>query len=101
MNESTGTYRKSITEKKGAELNIWFDWNVKEWIIMECRIDFSPKYSASIFKEGLFNGLFTNKVKLISNLYLTHRGILNGIIEQRPLKPELRQIVLLSYSMAL
>ncbi|MGB4839906.1 MAG: hypothetical protein WBP08_12980 [Saprospiraceae bacterium] len=101
LNETTGTYRKSITEKKGAELNIWFDWNIQERIVMEYRVDFSSKYSASIFKEGLFNGLFTTKVKLISNLYLTHRAILNGIVEQKPLKPELRQTVLLSYTMAL
>ena len=101
LNESTGTYSKSITEKKGAELNIWFDWNVKEIVIMEYRVDFSSKYSASIFKEGLFNGLFTTKIKLISNLYLTHRAILNGIVEQKPLKPELRQTVLLSYTVAL
>lgn len=101
IEEKTGRYRKARTEKKGAELNIWFDWNVKEILTCEYRVDFSSKYSASIFKEGLFNGFFTTRLKLISNLYLTHRGILTGIADQRPLKPEWRQTVLLSYSLTL
>ena len=99
INEKTGRFSKSRTEKKGAEINIWWDWNFKELLICEYRVDFSSKYSASVFKEGLFNGFFTTRLKLISNLYLTHRGILTGIVEQRPLKPEWRQTVLLSYSM--
>jgi len=96
----TGRYHLSKKETKGAELNIWFDWNLHEKLICEYRVDLSSKYSSSIFTEGLFNGFFTTKIRLVKNLYLTHRTILNGIIEQRPLKPELRQTVLLSYSLA-
>ena len=100
IDTQTGFYKKSKTETKGAELNIWFDWNYKEILIFEYRADFSSKYSSSLFKEGLFNGLFTTKFRVIKDLYITHRAILNGIIEQRPLKPELRQTVLLAYSFA-
>ncbi len=101
IDEKTGRYRKARTEKKGAELNIWWDWNYKEKFIFEYRFSASSKYTDRLFKEGLFNGFFITKIKLISNLYLTHRGILAGIIEQRPLKPEWRQTVLLSYSIML
>ena len=101
IDEKTGRYSKSRTEKKGAELNIWWDWNYKEKFIFEYRFSASSKYTDKLFKEGLFNGFFTTRIKLISNLYLTHRGILNGIIEQKPNKPEWRQTILLSYTVAL
>ncbi len=97
--EKTGKYSKSRTEQKGAELNIWWDWNYKEKFIFEYRASASSKYTDKIFKEGLFNGYFTTRIKLISNLFLTHRGILNGIIEQKPNKPEWRHTVLLSYTL--
>ena len=101
IDDKTGRYSNSRKEKKGAELNIWWDWNYKERFIFEYRFSTSSKYTDRIFREGLFNGFFTTKIKLISNLYLTHRGILAGIIEQRPLKPEWRQTILLSYSIVL
>lgn len=98
IDEISGKASKYKIERKGAEVNIWFDHAWKEILTFEYRMDISFKYSERPLQEGLFNGLLTTRLKLIKNLYLTHRGILTGIIEQKPLKPEWRQTVLLSYS---
>lgn len=98
VDEISGKAPKYKIERKGAEVNIWFDHAWKEILTFEYRMDISFKYSNRPLQEGLFNGFLTTRLKLIKNLYLTHRGILTGIIEQKPLKPEWRQTFLLSYS---
>lgn len=97
IDETSGKAPKSRVEKKGTEINIWFDHNIKEIITFEYRVDISSRYTGSILNEGLYNGLFTTRFKLVKNLFLTHRGLLTGTLEQSPQKPEWRQTVLLSY----
>jgi hypothetical protein len=97
----SGKKLKYKKEKKGAEINIWFDYAVKDILTFEYRVDISSKYSDTPLQEGLFNALLITKLKLVKNLFLTHRANLNGVLEQDPQKPEWKQTWLLSYNVIL
>lgn len=82
----------------GAELNIWYDRKVKSWLEMQYRLGISSDYFTNIARNGLMNGLFITKVKLIKNVYLSHRAILKGDLAGKPFKPYYNQTILLSFS---
>lgn len=88
---------KNIIEKKGAELNIWYDRNFNEWVVLQYRIDVSSNYAESILKNGSVNGFFITQIRLFKDLYLSHRAIVRGNLGQTPFKPQFSQVVTLSY----
>ena len=88
---------KNITENKGAELNIWYDRDFNQWVVLQYRIDVSSSYAESILKKGTVNGFFITKIKLFKDLYLSHRAIVRGTLGQTPFKPQFGQVITLSY----
>lgn len=82
----------------GAELNIWYDRKVKNWLEMQYRLGISSDYFTNIARNGLVDGLFITKVKLIKNVYLSHRASLKGDLAGKPFKPYYTQTILLSFS---
>lgn len=91
-------YALFVFKQLGAELNIWYDRKIKNWLEMQYRLGISTDYFSNIAKNGLINGLFITKVKLIKNVYLTHRAILKGDFIGRPFKPYYNQTILLSFA---
>ena len=88
---------KNIIEKKGAELNIWYDRDFNQWVVLQYRIDVSSNYAESILKNGTVNGFFITQIRVFKDLYLSHRAIVRGNLGQKPFKPQFSQVVTLSY----
>jgi len=91
-------YDLFVFKQLGAELNIWYDRKFKKWLDMQYRLGISSDYFSKLAKNGLMDGLFLTKIRLIKNVYLTHRAILKGDFTQKPFKPYYNQTVLLSFA---
>ncbi|MFN8354151.1 MAG: hypothetical protein U0Y10_06895 [Spirosomataceae bacterium] len=89
---------RSIVERQSAELNIWYDRKVKKWLQMQYRLGIKSSYAETVLNNGTMDGLFITKLKLIGNIYLTHRATLRGTFEQKPFKPIYSQVITLSYA---
>ena len=96
--DATNNYNLFVFKQLGAALNIWYDRKIKKWLEMQYRLGVSSDYFSKIVKNGLMNGLFITKVKLIKNVYLTHRAILKADFTMKPFKPYYSQTILLSYT---
>jgi hypothetical protein len=96
--DTNNNYDLFVFKQLGAELNIWYDRKVKKWLEMQYRLGISSDYFSNIAQNGLMNGLFITKVKLIKNVYLTHRAILKGDFTSKPFKPYYNQTILLSFA---
>ena len=96
--DTNNNYDLFVFKQLGAELNIWYDRKIKKWLEMQYRLGVSSDYFDKIAKNGLMNGLFITKVKLIKNVYLTHRAILKGDFTSKPFKPYYQQTILLSFA---
>lgn len=94
-------YVKQIIEKQGAELNIWYDRKFKKWLQMQYRLAIKSSYAEKLLNNGALDGLFITKIKLIKNIYLTHRATLRGALEEKPFKPVYIQVITLSYAVTL
>jgi hypothetical protein len=97
--DASGNYKKNLFKRLGAEVNFWYDRQVRTWLEMQYRLGISSNYFEKIAKNGLLDGLFITKIKLIKNLYLTQRAELKGDFAITPFKPYYNQSILLSYSM--
>ncbi len=95
---ATGSFKKHLFKRLGAEINFWYDRKIKTWLDMQYRLSFSANYFEKITKTGLLDALFITKFKLVKNLYLTHRATLKGNFSVSPFKPFYSQSILLSYS---
>jgi len=91
-------YTRFVFKQLGAELNIWYDRKFRKWLEMQYRLGLSSDYFTKLAKNGLMNGLFITKVKIIKNVYLSHRAILKGDFTQKPFKPYYNQTILLSFA---
>jgi hypothetical protein len=96
--DTNGDYDLFVFKQLGAELNIWYDRKYKKWLDMQYRLGISSDYFTKIAKNGLMDGLFITKIKLIKNVYLSHRAILKADFTQKPFKPYYNQTVLLSFA---
>ncbi len=105
---NTGFYTKTFDvnnnydlfafKQLGAEINIWYDRKIKKWLEMQYRLGISSDYFSKLAKNGLMNGLFITKVKLVKNVYLSHRAIIKGDFANSPFKPYYNQTILLSFA---
>jgi hypothetical protein len=93
-----GNYIKTLRTPLGADLNVWYDRKIKNWLQMQYRAGVSSNYFKDITTNGLLNGLFITKVKLFADVYLMHRGVLKGNIVNRPIAANYQQTILLSFS---
>jgi hypothetical protein len=98
--DAGGNYKNFLYKRLGAEVNFWYDRRVKEWLDIQYRLGISSDYFEKIGKNGIMDGLFITKFKIIKDIYLTHRAILKGDFSISPFKPHYNQSILLSYSKA-
>jgi hypothetical protein len=96
--DNNDNYDLFVFKQLGAELNIWYDRKYKKWLEMQYRLSVSSDYFSEITKNGLMDGLFITKFKIIKNVSLAHRATLKGDFFQEPFKPNYKQTILLSFS---
>ena len=96
--DANGKYKSFLFNRRGAEANFWFDKKVKKWLDMQYRLSFSSDYFANFGKNGLMDGLFITKIKLIKDIYLTHQATLKSNLAINFLNPYYNQVILISYS---
>ncbi|MFM9826270.1 hypothetical protein [Flavobacterium sp.] len=96
--DDNDNYDLIVFKKLGAELNIWYDRKYKKWLEMQYRLSVSSDYFSEITRNGLMDGLFITKFKIIKNVSLAHRATLKGDFFQEPFKPNYKQTILLSFS---
>ncbi len=65
---------------------------------MQYRLGISSDYFSNVATNGLMDGLFITKIKIIKNVYLSHRAIIKGDFASKPFKPYYTQTILLSYA---
>jgi hypothetical protein len=91
-------YDLFVFKQLGAEVNIWYDRKIKKRIEMQYRLGISSDYFSHIANNGLMDGLFITKLKLVKDVYLTHRAILKADLTGKPFKPYYNQTILLSFA---
>jgi hypothetical protein len=96
--DTSGNYDLFVFDQLGAELNIWYDRKYKKWLEMQYRLGFSSDYLSKNDINVLMDGLFITKIRIVKNIYLTHRAILKGDLMQSPFKPYYKQTILLSFA---
>ena len=96
--DANNNYKRFVFKQLGAELNIWYDRKIKKWLEMQYRLGISSDYFSKVAKNGLMDGLFITKIKIIKNVYLSHRAIIKGNFASMPFKPYYTQSILLSYA---
>ena len=96
--DTSGNYDLFVFDQLGAELNIWYDRKYKKWLEMQYRLGFSSDYLSKSDINVLMDGLFITKIRIVKNIYLTHRAILKGDLLETPLKPYYKQTILLSFA---
>lgn len=99
--DALGNYKTFVFKRLGAEINLWFDKQIKESLSMQYRISISGNYFEQIAKNGMLDGLFITRFRLIKDLYLTHRLSIQYAFSNAFFKPFLNQNILLSYSKSL
>jgi hypothetical protein len=96
--DANGNYKSSLFKRLGAEINFWYDRQIKNRLDIQYRVGISSSYFEKIAKNGQLDGLFITRVKLVKDLYLTHRATLKGDFSMSHFKPYYNQSILLSYS---
>jgi hypothetical protein len=96
--DTNGDYDLFVFEQLGAELNLWYDRKYKKWLEMQYRLGVSSDYFSKTDINVLMDGMFITKIRIVKNIYLTHRAILKADLLDTPLKPYYKQTVLLSFS---
>jgi len=96
--DASGNYKRNLFKRLGAEVNFWYDRQIRKWLDVQYRLGISSNYFEKIAKNGLMDGLFITRIKLVKDLYLTHRATLKGDFSMSPFKPYYNQSILISYS---
>jgi hypothetical protein len=96
--DAAGNFKKSLINRLGAEINAWYDQQIGDWLQMQYRLTISGNYFEQITRNGKMDVLCITRVKLINNLFLTHRLVVQNSFANRFLKPFLNQNILLSFS---
>lgn len=65
---------------------------------MQYRLSINSDYTGGFANNGIIDGLLITKIKLLKNIYLTHRATLYNSLRNNLLKPYFTQNTLLSYS---
>lgn len=99
--DPTGNFKKMITKRQALEFNIWLDYRIKEWFEMQYRLGVYSDYQLGFANNGMADGLFISRIKLIKNLYLSHRATLNCDLFNNLTKPYFTQMVQLNYTLSL
>jgi hypothetical protein len=98
--DASGNYKQFVATRLGAEINVWYDKQIGEWLQMQYRLTIAANYFEQITRTGIMDGLFITRLRLIKNLFLTHRLVAQNSFSNRFFKPFLNQNILLSFSKA-
>lgn len=93
-----GSYKNFLFKEQGAELNVWFDKQVGEWLQMQYRISLTANYLSDFTQSGKLDGLLITKFRLAKNLYLTHRATIQNTLNNNFWQPYFVQNIFLNYS---
>lgn len=96
--DASGSYKRNLFRRLGAEVNIWYDRQFRKWLDVQYRLGISSNYFEKIARNGLMDGLFITRIKLVKDLYLTHRATLKADFSMSTFKPYYNQSILLSFS---
>ncbi len=96
--DASGNYKRNVFKRLGAEINFWYDRRIKKWLELQYRFGVSSNYFEKIARNGLVDGLLITKVKIIKNVYLSHRAVIKANLTSINFKPYYSQVILLSYS---
>jgi hypothetical protein len=61
-------------------------------------LGFSSDYLSNEDITVSMDGMFITKIRIVKNIYLTHRAILKGDLLETPFKPYYKQTILLSFA---
>jgi hypothetical protein len=101
IDSATLAYKQLIKEYSNAALNIWYDRSIKKRIKMQYRLGVTSNYNTNILGNGVATGLFITSVRILGNIYFTHRATLSAILEEQPFKPTYTQAMTISYAVKL
>jgi hypothetical protein len=93
-----GNYKQFLYKRLGAAINIWYDRTIGDWLQIQYRVDVSSDYFEKIGKNGLLNGQFYTRFKLLKNVYLDHRATLTGDFSMPVFKPFYSQTIMLCFN---
>jgi hypothetical protein len=96
--DANNDFVRFIYKQLGAEINIWYDREIKGWIEMQYRLGISTEYLGGLGKNGLMDGLFITKFKLLKNIYISDRASLKGDLANTPFTPYFNHTILLNYT---
>ena len=94
-------YKSRVFKSLSAAISLWFDKPNQQCLTMRYRLIVSGNYFEQIAKNGMLDGLFITRFRLIKDLYLTHRLSLQNSFNNAFFQPFLNQNILLSYSKSL
>ena len=75
-----------------------YDRKYKKWLEMQYRLGVSSDYFSKTDINVLMDGMFITKIRIVKNIYLTHRAILKADLVDTPFRPYYKQTILLSFS---
>jgi len=96
--DASGSFKQFVNKRLGASVNIWYDRQIKDWLTLQYRLTVSSDYFEKIAENGQLDGLFITKIKLVKDLYLTHRAGIKLNLAASLIKPYYNQSLLLSYT---
>lgn len=96
--DASGNYKQLITKRKALEFNIWFDHRVKEWLEMQYRMSLFSDYQLGFMNNGNAEGLLITRVKILKDIYLSHRFTIVSDIFNNIANPFITQNVQISLS---
>jgi hypothetical protein len=96
--DQAGKYKRFQFNRQGAEVNFWLDKQVKEWLTMQYRLSFSSDYITNFGKNGLMDGFFITKIRIVKNIYLTHQATIKSDLAVNFLSPHYNQMILVTFS---
>lgn len=96
--DGSGNFKKLITKRQSLEFNIWFDHRIKDWIEFQYRLGIMSNYQLGFLNNGAAEGLFITRLRIIKNVFLSHRLMLQSDIFNNLSNPYLSQNIQLSYT---
>jgi hypothetical protein len=99
--DSLGQYKTRFANTQGAATNIWYTRLIKKKLDIKYKLALSTNYFENLFKNGKINGQFLTTFNVFKGFSIAHKAFLKGNLEQKPLKLNYNQVILLGYNLRL
>jgi hypothetical protein len=96
--DASGNYKQLITKRKALEFNVWFDHRIKEWLEMQYRMSLFSDYQLGFMNNGNAEGLLITRVKILKDVFLSHRFIVQSDLFSNIANPFITQNIQISLS---